>query len=214
MLIKKLASVLLASVMVLVAVPLRANATNVIVGDVNADSRVNIGDVARLYAHFQGNALVGQEAMTRADRDDDGWLYPSEVQALYEQARHFTLSDLLAAVWQLPENTSLSDTVTFTGRVVRINDCYDPDFDNISVTIKVDDSEETIHCYRMTGDRMNSVSVGDRMTVTGQLRRYKSQVEFATGCQGTIIRGISTLDAYNKLIEELTGYLPVGVAPR
>lgn len=211
---KKLVSLLLSLVLVLVVMPLAANATNVMVGDVNADSRVNIGDVARLYAHFQGNALVGQASMIRADLNDAGWLYPSYVQKLYERTRHFTIQDLVTAVYQLPENTPLSDTATLSGRVVTVNDGYHPDYNNISVTIKVDGLEETILCYRMTGDRVQGISVNDQIVVTGQLRHYKGQVEFASGCIGKIdMVWLSTDDMHKRLVD-LVYDLPVNVAAR
>ena len=212
--INKLVSLLLSAMVFLGVVPFRANADNVSVGDVNADGRVNISDVARFYAHFQGNSLVGQDAMDRSDLDDCGWLYPSYVQRLYDRIRGLTVQNLITAVFQLPEDTLLSETVTLTGRVVAVNEAYDSHYGNITVTILVEGSEETVRCYRMTGDQIGALALSDTITVTGQLRHYKGLVEFAQGCRGTVNRQICTAEEYNELVEELTSYLPVGVLPR
>jgi hypothetical protein len=173
-----------------------------------------VGDVARLYAHFQGQSLVGQDAMTRADLDDSGWLYPSYVQKLYDKTRFFTLQDIIAVVSQLPENTVHSDPVTVEGTVVSVEAPYDPDYNNISVMLRADGTNELLLCYRMTGPRAEAICVNDSITVTGFLRNYCGEVQFAAGCQGAVVRGISTVEDYNAYLEELNSYLPLGVSPR
>ena len=189
-------------------------AVQVSVGDVNDDDQINVGDVARLYAHFQGQSLVGQDAMTRADLDDSGWLYPSYVQKLYDKTRVFTLQDIIAVVSQLPENTVHSDPVTVEGKVVSVQESYNPEYKNISVMLQVDGTNEQLLCYRMTGPRAEAICVEDSITVTGFLRNYRGEVEFAAGCQGTIKRRIGTAQDYNAYLEELNSYLPLGVSPR
>ena len=189
-------------------------AVQVSVGDVNDDDQINVGDVARLYAHFQGQSLVGQDAMTRADLDDSGWLYPSYVQKLYDKTRFFTLQDIIAVVSQLPENTVHSDPVTVEGKVVSVRESYNPEYKNISVMLQVDGTNEQLLCYRMTGPRAEAICVEDSITVTGFLRNYRGEVEFAAGCQGTIKRRIGTAQDYNAYLEELNSYLPLGVSPR
>lgn len=192
----------------------RATAAQNRVGDVNADNQINVGDVARLYAHFQGKSLVGQDAMIRADLDDCGWLYPSYVQKLYDRTRDFTLGRLIAAVSLLPEGTIHADRVTVQGRVIAVDSAYNPEYKNISVVLRVSDTNEQLLCYRMTGPGVASICVGDDLIVTGFLRNYRGRVEFAAGCECTISRGISTAEDYNKFQEELIRYLPKGVSPR
>ena len=192
----------------------RTAAAQVLVGDLNDDNKINVGDVARFYAHFQGKALVGQDAMVRADLDDCGWLYPSYVQKLYDRIRDFTLQDLITAVSQLPENTVHGDSVTVYGRVVSVESAYDPDYKNISVMLQVYGTNEQILCYRMTGPQVEGICVNDSVTVTGFLRNCRREVEFAAGCQGTVNREICTAEDYNELLKELTSYLPLGVSPR
>lgn len=192
----------------------RATASQNLVGDVNADQQINVGDVARLYAHFQGKSLVGQDAMTRADLDDCGWLYPSYVQKLYDRARDFALEELIAAASLLSEGVIHADRVTVQGRVIAVDEAYNPEYKNISVVLLVSDTNEQLLCYRMTGPAVESICVNDNIIVTGFLRNYQGQVEFAAGCECTISRGISTVDDYNEFQEELISYLPIGVSPR
>lgn len=192
----------------------RASAAQVLVGDVNGDQKINVCDVARFYAHFQGNSLAGEDAMTRSDLDDSGWLYPSYVEKLYDKVRGCTLQDLIAAVSQLPEDAVCRDRVTVEGRVASIQSVYDPNYNNISVVLQVSDTNEQILCYRMTGAEVERISVSDTIIVTGYLRNYRGSVEFAAGCECRISRGISTANDYNQYLEELTSYLPLGVSPR
>ena len=215
--VKKVLCLFICTVLTVSLVPrlgVRTAAAQVPVGDVNGDNQINMGDVARLYAHFQGKSLVGQDAMTRADLDDCGWLYPSYVQKLYDRTRDFTLQGLIAAVSQLPENTVHGDSVTVHGRVVSVESAYEPDYKNISVMLQVYGTNEQILCYRMTGPRVEAICVNDSIIVTGFLRNCRGEVEFAAGCQGTINREICTAEDYNELLEELTSYLPLGVSPR
>ena len=215
--VKKVLCLLICTVLAVLQAPwfaIPSAAVQVSVGDVNDDDQINVGDVARLYAHFQGQSLVGQDAMTRADLDDSGWLYPSYVQKLYDKTRVFTLQDIIAVVSQLPENTVHSDPVTVEGKVVSVRESYNPEYKNISVMLQVDGTNEQLLCYRMTGPRAEAICVEDSITVTGFLRNYRGEVEFAAGCQGTIKRRIGTAPDYNAYLEELNSYLPLGVSPR
>lgn len=215
--VKKVLCLLICTVLAVLQAPwfaIPSAAVQVSVGDVNFDDQINVGDVARLYAHFQGQSLVGQDAMTRADLDDSGWLYPSYVQKLYDKIRDFELQGLIAFVSQLPDNTVHSDPVTVQGRVVSVEAPYDPDYNNISVMLRADGTNEQLLCYRMTGPRAEAICVNDSITVTGFLRNYCGEVQFAAGCQGAVVRGISTVEDYNAYLEELNSYLPLGVSPR
>ena len=190
----------------------QAVAASALVGDVNGNNAVNVCDVARLYAHFQGKSLVGQEAMDRADLDDLGWLYPRYTEDLYAQIRGVSPRQLYKAFQQLPENTQMDGTVTMSGRVVSIKDSYNPEFDNVSVLIQVEDWQEPILCYRMTGYRVNSIAVNDHITVTGILSKRCGEAEFSAGCQGVINNSVSTPESYNKFIAELIDNLPVNAS--
>lgn len=207
----------LCKVLMLSAVPLlrfQVAATQVLVGDVNGSNEINVCDVARLYAHFQGDSLVGQDAMDRADLDNLGWLYPRYTDDLYAQIRGVSPRQLQEAFRQLPENTQMDGVVTLSGKVVAIKDCYNPEYKNISVTIQVEGWQEPVLCYRMTGYRMESIAIGDRITVTGLLCNYRGKAEFSAGCQGVINNGVSTAESYNKAVVDLIYNLPVNASSR
>lgn len=192
----------------------QASAVEVLIGDVNGNNEVNVCDVARLYAHFRGKSLVGQDTMDRADLDGLGWLYPRYTDELYAQIRGISAQQLLQTFRQLPENTQMDGTVTLTGVVVAIKECYNPEFDNISVTIQVKGWQGHILCYRMIGDRMASVSVSDQIEVTGTICKRRGGAEFTAGCHGVITTEWSTAQSYHKSIVERINNLPVNASSR
>lgn len=213
--IKRSFSLFLCSVFMLSAVPrLRfpAVAAQALVGDVNGNNEINVCDVARLYAHFRGKSLVGQDAMDRADLDQSGWLYPGYTDDLYAQIRGVAPEQLQVAFRHLPENTQMDGVVTLSGRVVAIEDAYNPEYENISVTIQAEGWQEPVSCYRMTGYRMESIAINDHITVTGVLHNYEGKAEFSAGCQGVINDGVSTVQSYNQSVAELIDYLPVNAS--
>jgi hypothetical protein len=59
-----------------------------ILGDISGDGKVNIGDVARLYAHIRGSAMLDEETLLAcADLSGDGKVNIGDVARLYAQVR-------------------------------------------------------------------------------------------------------------------------------
>ena len=57
---------------------------------------------------------------------------------------------------------------------------YDAKYRNITVMISVNGVE--VQCYRMIGDGIENLAVGDTITVTGMIENYKGHVNFSQGC--------------------------------
>lgn len=190
----------------------RAESSQVRTGDVNGDQTVDVADVARLYAHFQGNSLVGQDAMNRADINNSGWLLPSYTGELYDQIRGLSPRDLRETLRQLPEGAQMSDEVTMTGRVVDVIDPYNPTYHNITVSIRVDGWQEPVICYRMVGDRIETLCRSMSVTVTGTLMNDGGKAKFSAGCRGVINAQSNTPDSYAKYIMSLVNDLPVNAS--
>ncbi len=93
---------------------------------------------------------------------------------------------IVDAAYALSENEQLAYDAALTGKVTAVNDAYSADYQNITVTIQVTGREsKPIVCYRMKGDGVDKIAVGDTITVTGRLKNYNGTVEFDTGCQLT-----------------------------
>jgi hypothetical protein len=53
----------------------------------NGDGRLNMGDVAKLYAHIRGSQPLGQEALGNADFTGDGKINMGDTARLYAHIR-------------------------------------------------------------------------------------------------------------------------------
>ena len=87
---------------------------------------------------------------------------------------------IMAAAKKLTSGEDLGYDVTLRGEVVGLDSAYDPNFENISVVIKVAGSN--LLCYRMVGKDVDKVLVGDTITVTGRIKNYNGTIEFGQGC--------------------------------
>ncbi|MBQ7798968.1 MAG: hypothetical protein IJ370_00595 [Oscillospiraceae bacterium] len=90
---------------------------------------------------------------------------------------------IVDAAYALERNTQLDYEATLTGKVISVNEAYDAEFENVTVTIQVEGKEDKpIKCYRMKGTGADKVKKGDTITVKGTLKNYKGRVKFDTGC--------------------------------
>lgn len=77
--------------------------------------------------------------------------------------------------YALAAGASLPYIATLTGKITRINQVYDPDYDNITVTMVIAGRENyPIQCYRMQGTGIEKLEVGDTVTVRGSITNYVS----------------------------------------
>lgn len=91
---------------------------------------------------------------------------------------------ILKAAYNLDEGEALPYAVTLTGTVIDVNTLYNPDYDNVSVTIEIDGYPQyPIFCYRMTGNGADEIVINHEITVTGIIKNYNGTIEFDIGCQ-------------------------------
>ena len=77
---------------------------------------------------------------------------------------------------------------------------WSEDYQNISVIIRIEGcGSKTVRCYGLTGEGVESLRVGDEITVTGVLKKYNGRVEFDNGCTIKPSEPEETIDS-----EELT----------
>lgn len=91
---------------------------------------------------------------------------------------------ILQAAYTLEKGAQLPYQVTLTGTVTEITTPYSPEYYNISVKMVIESFENMpMLCYRMKGNEVADIAVGDTITVTGMITNYNGTIEFNAGCQ-------------------------------
>lgn len=102
-----------------------------------------------------------------------------------EKTKSFTLNlvvDVVDAAYALESGESLNG-FTLTGVIGKIDDAYSEQFGNITVTIVIDNRvNQPIQCFRLKGEGCDTLAVGDKITVTGNIVNYNGTIEFNSGC--------------------------------
>ncbi|MBQ8868843.1 MAG: hypothetical protein IJ027_03885 [Oscillospiraceae bacterium] len=90
---------------------------------------------------------------------------------------------IVDAAYALEKDTALDYTATLTGKVISVNEAYDAEFKNITVTMQIEGKEDKpIKCYRLSGAGVEKIVKGDTITVTGTLKNHYGTIEFDLGC--------------------------------
>lgn len=99
-------------------------------------------------------------------------------------------SSILEAAYALADGIAMTDPVTLTGVISKVDTAYSADYKNVTVTIICDGVEDKpIMCYRLQGEGADVIAEGDTITVTGIMKNYKGTIEFDAKCN---------LDSYTK----------------
>ena len=103
--------------------------------------------------------------------------------ALLKDAKAFNYLKTLKAAYALETGASLEGTRTLSGVITSIPTAYSEQYGNITVNIVVNGLEDmVVQCYRLTGDGVANLAVGDTITVAGTIKNYKGTVEFDKNC--------------------------------
>ena len=90
---------------------------------------------------------------------------------------------IVDAAYELKAGEAMEGNQTLTGKVISIDQAYREDYNNITVTIQIEGREDKpIKCYRMKGEGVEVLKVGDEITVTGILKNYNGTIEFDQDC--------------------------------
>ena len=93
------------------------------------------------------------------------------------------MGEILKAAYALKSGESLPYESTLMGVVTVVKTPYDPSYKNITVIIEIAGYEDMpIECYRMKGEGIEEICIGDTITVTGTLKNYNGTIEFDAGC--------------------------------
>ncbi|MBQ6890231.1 MAG: hypothetical protein IJN53_04355 [Oscillospiraceae bacterium] len=111
---------------------------------------------------------------------DAGCVVEAIVKSAEEIVAPENPADIVAAAFALPEGGALPYEATLTGEVKSIDNPYNEQYGNVTVTIETEG--QLIQCFRLKGDTAATLAVGDKITVTGYIANYKGAVQFGAGC--------------------------------
>ncbi len=90
---------------------------------------------------------------------------------------------ILDAAYALASGESMTEAVTLTGEVIRIDYPYNATYGDISVTIEIPGApDQPILCFHLSGEEVDQIAVADTITVTGIIKNYNGTIEFDEGC--------------------------------
>ena len=96
-----------------------------------------------------------------------------------------TLAEMLEAASKLDNETYLPYTTTIQGKVSSIDEAYNTTYKNITFNVDVDGTN--VYCYRVKGDGMDTLAVGDTVKVEGNLTAHYNSPQFDKTATVTII---------------------------
>lgn len=122
---------------------------------------------------------------------------------------------ILADAYALADGDSLAYKATLTGVIISVDTPFDPNYNNVTVTIAVAGCEDQpIQCYRVAGEGADSIAVGDLITVTGYILNYHGAVQFNQGSTlDNVVKGETPADPTDPSEPEVTDPTPGVTAP-
>ncbi len=109
----------------------------------------------------------------------------------YVDISKLTPAEIVDLAYALEDGMTTDDKFTLTGVISKIDTAWSDDYQNISVSIKVEGKEDKpIQCYRLKGEGAKDLAVGDTITVEGTFKNYKGTIEFDQGCElKSVVKG-------------------------
>lgn len=110
--------------------------------------------------------------------------------------------EIVAEAYALEDGANLEGTFRLYGTVTEIGTPYSEEYKNVTVTLAVAGMEEyPIECFRLkseAGEGVDTIVVGDKITVEGTLKNYNGTIEFDAGC---VLLGKEEVVPQSALIE-------------
>ena len=101
----------------------------------------------------------------------------------YVDISKLTDAEIVDIAYAIESGVTTEDSYTLTGVISKIDTAWSEDYQNITVTIKVEGKEDKpIQCYRLKGEGAKDLAIGDTITVEGFLKNYNGTIEFDSGC--------------------------------
>ena len=92
--------------------------------------------------------------------------------------------EIVAAAYTLEDGLAMEEPQRLYGTIVKIPTPYSEQYGNITVDMQIGElADQLIQCYRLSGEGVANLQVGDKITVEGILKNYKGTYEFDAGCE-------------------------------
>lgn len=91
-------------------------------------------------------------------------------------------SAVVDAAYALASGESMKETQVLVGVITAIPTAYSEQYGNITVDMIPVGDTRTVQCYRLKGDGVESLAIGDTIVVQGTIKNYKGTVEFDKNC--------------------------------
>lgn len=156
--------------------------TEYVMGTYGTYNTMSLSEGSYLTAENSGVSQFPAGLMTKEKAES---MKPSEEATIYE-----TPEEIVNAAYALSKNGILSGghTYSLTGTITEIPTPYSEQYGNITVVIVVGDmTDKPIECFRLKGEGIENLMVGDTITVKGKIVNYDNgsetgKVEFDAGC--------------------------------
>ena len=102
-----------------------------------------------------------------------------------------TLAEQLTEASGLANGAYLDYTTTIEGKVSEIKYAFSEEYGNISFYVDVEGTQ--VYCYRVKGEGMDTLAVGDTVKVEGQLTAYNGTAQFDKTATVTVVAKVKTL---------------------
>ena len=106
---------------------------------------------------------------------------------------------IMAAGNAIGDGGKIANQVTMTGVVTAVNQKYDAEYGNVTVTIDVNGT--SVYCYRVVGAGADKLAAGYTITVKGYIENYKGSAQIGQGGEILSYEVGQTPDAPNSSVE-------------
>lgn len=104
--------------------------------------------------------------------------------------------EIVEQAYALKSGETMEKEVSLTGKIISIDSLWNPDFQNITVTMEIAGAEDKpIQCYRLKGDGAQDLAIGNIITVSGLIKNYSGTIEFDSGCLLTAVEAGTAVTA-------------------
>ena len=95
-----------------------------------------------------------------------------------------TEEEIVNVAYDLEAGAFLPAATALHGKIVNIPSADSEKYGNITVDIQIGDlADKPIQCYRLTGEGVDKLAVGDEIAVAGNIKNYNGKtIEFDAGC--------------------------------
>ncbi len=154
--------------------------------------------------------------VTDADGKTESVSFAHRVPAAIIIDEGMSYEEIVEAAYKLEADLAMPEEYRLYGVITEINDAYSEKYDNITVTIQIGElADKPIKCFRLSGEGVADLAVGDDITVAGTLKNYKGEIEFDKGCRflgkGEHVDQSKTLEAAYGLEDGLSMPAPVAL---